>query len=201
MGAEPTVSREQRSGGHPRMSAVSDAELAERAAAGDRDAFGELVMRHAASARRAARAVLADAQDAEDAAQDGFLAAWRAITDFDRARPFRPWLMRIVVNAARDLLRRRIVRKVEPLPDHAPSTTASPERDTERALLRERIRVALARLPERQRVAVTLFDAEGYSHAEIAVVLGVAEGTVRSDVFHARRALRATLAEYREGTV
>jgi len=66
-------------------------------------------------------------------------------------------------------------------------------------MLRERLDVALAKLPPRQRVAVTMFDAEGYSHSEIADVLGVPEGTVRSDVFHARRALRTSLTMYRGG--
>jgi RNA polymerase sigma-70 factor (ECF subfamily) len=56
---------------------------------------------------------------------------------------------------------------------------------------------ALRELPERQRTAIVLFDVEGYSHAEIAKVLGVPEGTVRSDVFHARRALREPLAAWR----
>src|SRR2546428_434923 len=57
---------------------------------------------------------------------------------------------------------------------------------------------ALAELPERRRVAVVLFDVEGYSHAEIAEILGVAEGTVRSEVFHARRRLRVLLADWKE---
>jgi RNA polymerase sigma-70 factor (ECF subfamily) len=65
-------------------------------------------------------------------------------------------------------------------------------------LLRERLRQALARLPERQRIAVTLFDGEGLSHAEIAELVGAPEGTVRSEVFHGRRALREQLATYRE---
>jgi RNA polymerase sigma-70 factor (ECF subfamily) len=63
--------------------------------------------------------------------------------------------------------------------------------------LREAFTAALARLPERQRMAVVLFDVEGYSHGEIAAVLGIPEGTVRSDVFHARRALREPLAAWR----
>ncbi|MBA2627774.1 MAG: sigma-70 family RNA polymerase sigma factor, partial [Gemmatimonadales bacterium] len=109
-----------------------------------------------------------------------------------------PWLLRIVLNSARDLRRRRIVRRTEAVPESQASTTASPERETERALLRERLATALATLPERQRLAVTLFDAEGYPHAEIAAMLGVPEGTVRSDVFHARRALRKELAPFLE---
>ncbi|MEZ4455936.1 MAG: sigma-70 family RNA polymerase sigma factor [Gemmatimonadales bacterium] len=64
----------------------------------------------------------------------------------------------------------------------------------DRSMLRERIDEAMALLPERQRVAVMLFDGEGYSHADIATVLQVPEGTVRSYVFHARRALRKALS-------
>ena len=63
---------------------------------------------------------------------------------------------------------------------------------------RERLLAALATLPERQRLAVVLFEVEGYRHAEIAGILDVPEGTVRSDVFHARRALRARLGSILE---
>ena len=177
---------------------VTDAELAARAADGDGDAFGQLVERHAPAARRVARALLGNDQDADDAAQDGFLAAWRAMVRFDVSRPFRPWLMRIVLNAARDLGRRRVVRDADELSPDAADARAGPDHDTDRSLLRARLSTALARLTERQRVAITMFDAEGYAHAEIAQVLGVPEGTVRSDVFHARRALRADLAPFLE---
>jgi len=102
------------------------------------------------------------------------------------------------VNAARDLRRRQAVRRTDDLSPALAAGGPSPERETERALLRERLAGALAALPERQRLAVTMFDAEGFAHSEIAEVLGIPEGTVRSDVFHARRALRATLAPYLE---
>lgn len=177
---------------------VTDAELAARAAAGDGEAFGQLVLRYAAVARRAARVLLGNDHDADDAAQDGFLAAWRAIDRYDRGRPFRPWLMRIVVNAARDFRRRQTVRRTDDLSPTLASERSGPDRDTDRELLRARLDGALATLPERQRIAVTMFDAEGYAHAEIAEVLGIPEGTVRSDVFHARRALRTALAPFFE---
>lgn len=180
------------------MTLVTDAELAAEAARGDADAFGQLVARHGPAARRIARLFLGNGDDADDAAQDGFLSAWKALDRFDASRPFRPWLLRIVLNSARDLRRRRVVRRTEAIPDSQPSATASPERETARSLLRERLDTALASLPERQRVAVTMFDAEGYPHAEIAAMLGVPEGTVRSDVFHARRALRKELAPFLE---
>lgn len=177
---------------------AGDGELARQAAAGDQEAYGILVGRHGGTARRVALSILRDEHDAEDAAQDGLVAAWRSLERFDASRPFRPWLMRIVVNAARDLARRRAVRQTEQVSPGAPATGTSPEQDTERALLRARLRRALATLPERQRLVVTLFDAEGFSHAEIADLVGAPEGTVRSELFHARRALREELGALRE---
>jgi len=176
----------------------TDTELATAAARGDGDAFGTLVERYGLAARRVARAVLGPGDDADDAAQDGFIAAWRAIERFDATRPFRPWLMRIVTNAALDLVRRRKVRRAVAISETVELRQISADRRAEDAIFRERFAVALNALPERQRVAVVLFDAEGYGHAEIAEVLGVPEGTVRSYVFHARRALRQALGVYRE---
>ena len=121
------------------------------------------------------------------------------VGSYDPTRPFGPWILRIATNRAFDRGRRKKVRATEPLHEDRPSGRPGPDTDLERAMLRERLDVALARLPPRQRVAVTMFDAEGYSHSEIADVLGVPEGTVRSDVFHARRALRTSLTMYRGG--
>ncbi len=181
-----------------RNPSVADAELARRAASGDGGAFSALVDRHAPAVRRAARALLGNEHDADDAAQDGLLAAWRAIDRYDAERPFRPWLMRIVLNAARDLQRRGVVRRTEELSPAQAAPGTGPERDTDRALIRDRVSAALAALPERQRLAVTMFDVEGYAHAEISQVLGIPEGTVRSDVFHARRSLREKLGSLLE---
>lgn len=182
----------------PRMPGVPDSELVARLVNGDEEAFGRMVAEHGPAARRLARLVLRDANDADDAVQDGLLAAWRSIGRFDPRRPFRPWLMRIVLNAARDLRRRRTVRQTQALAGDETSRDPPPDRQAGRALLRARLAEALATLPERARVAVTLFDAEGYSHGEIAELLDVPEGTVRSDVFHARRNLRVLLAPFLE---
>ena len=170
--------------------------LAGRAQSGDREAFGELIRRHQAAVRRACRAVTGNEHDADDAAQDAFLSALDRIETYDPTRPFGPWLMRIATNAGIDLLRRRAVRKVELLDESLAAASQSPARDAEQAELRQRLAAALAALPERQRVAIALFDLEGYPHAEIAEVLGIPEGTVRSDVFHARRKLRESLGVY-----
>ncbi len=177
---------------------MNETDLPARLAAGDPDAFGQMVAEHAPTARRLARLLLRNDADADDAVQDGLLSAWQALGRYDPRRPFRPWLLRIVLNAARDLGRRRRVRQAEPLAETEAARRLEPDHEAGRALLRERLSDALASLSERARVAVTLFDAEGYSHAEIAELLSVPEGTVRSDVFHARRALRRQLASYLE---
>lgn len=184
---------------HPfgRTGEVEDAELSARAAAGDREAFGQLVERYAGQARRLAYAILGHADDADDAAQDGFLAALKSIERYDPARPFGPWLLRIVANAAADRRRRLRVRATEAIPADSPTGEPPPDRLADQNAFRAVLNAALAKLPARQRIAVVLFDMEGYSHREIAEVVKVPEGTVRSDVFHARRALREALAPWK----
>ncbi|MFQ5703281.1 MAG: RNA polymerase sigma factor [Gemmatimonadales bacterium] len=177
---------------------MTDAELAARAHAGDREAFGELVQRYAGQARRVARAALGNEADADDAAQDGFLAALRNLGRYDPTRPFGPWLMRIVANAATDRRRRRKVRATSEIPPQTAFMGPATDRAALRGDFRDALAAALAGLPERRRLAVVLFDVEGYSHKEIAEILKVPVGTARSDVFHARRALRAELADFEE---
>lgn len=176
-----------------------EADLVARARNGDAEAFGHLVEGAAGFVRRLTRTILRDSGDADDAAQDAFFSAWRARERFDPSRPWRPWIARIALNAARDVRRRRSVRYTEPLQPDLPHRGRGPEGEAEAALLREQIGAALEELPERQRLAVVLFDVEGFSHAEIGALLGVPEGTARSDVFHARRRLRAHLGETQEG--
>jgi RNA polymerase sigma-70 factor (ECF subfamily) len=172
---------------------VTEPELIEKARLGDREAFGQLVESHSGFVRRLTRAVLHNPDDADDAAQDAFFAAWRFRERFDPGRPFRPWIARIALNAARDLKRRRTIRQTEPLPPDLASRGETPLDRTERALLNARLADALAGLSERQRLAVVLFEVEGFSHAEVGALLGIPEGTARSEVFHARRRLRAVL--------
>lgn len=173
-------------------------ELARLAGEGDLDAFGQLVDRYAEQARRVARAVLNDSHDGDDAAQDAFLSALRNLHRYDPTRPFGPWLMRIVSNAAVDRLRRKKVRAAEPISPRTASSQAGPAVDTDRRAFLAALEAGLARLPERQRRAVVLFDVEGYSHAEIASIMQVPQGTVRSDVFHGRRALRRSLGAWKD---
>jgi RNA polymerase sigma-70 factor (ECF subfamily) len=182
----------------PARTLLRESVLVQRALGGDREAFGTLVERYAAQARRIARAVLHDPEDADDAAQDAFLAALTKLDRYDPLRPFGPWFLRIVANAATDRRRRRAVRRTEPLDPQLAAGSGRPDADAERRAFGERLLRALAELPTRRRLAVVLFDVEGYAHAEIAEILGVPEGTVRSDVFHARRRLRVLLASWRD---
>src|SRR5947207_13375500 len=160
--APPPTVASQPHGDAARME--GEASLVARTLAGDRTAFGVLVERLAPQARRVARSVLDDPDEADDAAQDGFLSALVKLEQYDTRRPFGPWLMRIVANAATDRRRRRTVRRVEPLDVGLTAGGARPDGTAERPALNERLRQALAGQPARRRMGGVLFDVEGYSH-------------------------------------
>jgi RNA polymerase sigma-70 factor (ECF subfamily) len=186
----------------PIMSADDRARPSERdyviaAQKGSEDAFAQLVRLHHRRAYAVARAIVLSHEDAEDAVQDGFLHAFRALDRFRSDQPFGAWLNRIVANAALDLVRRRKVREADELPE----TVAMPFRDPGEAdELRRRLTDALSRLTERQRAVIVLHDVEGYTHGEIGSMLGMPEGTARSDLHHARTALRRVLKDVRSDT-
>jgi RNA polymerase sigma-70 factor (ECF subfamily) len=161
---------------------------------GDNSAFAELVRMHQRRAYAIARAIVLTHEDAEDAVQEGFLHAYRALDRFLPDQAFGAWLHRIVANAALDITRRRKVRDAEVLTE----TIASPFRDPgESDELRRRLEEALTELGERQRAVIVLHDVEGFKHAEIGRMLGIPEGTARSDLHHARTKLRQALSGFR----
>jgi RNA polymerase sigma-70 factor (ECF subfamily) len=172
----------------------SDARLVALARAGDRAAFEKLVRRHMSGAYAVALAELGDAGDAEDAVQDSFISALEQLDGCRDPAAFGSWLRRIVRNRARSVRRRERVRRTEPL-DEMPArpSTSDPQRDLSRAEWRRRLEAALARLSPVQRAVVLMHDLEGYKHREIAAELDLPEGTVRSHLFLARRALRDVL--------
>ena len=173
----------------------SPAELAEEQAlvhavqTGDETAFGTLVDRYLASAYATALSVLRNAHDAEDAVQSAFIRALERIDQLKPGSPFGPWFYRVLRSTCLNLRRRESLRSHEEIPVSA-AGGRDPERDLQQELTREKVLVALGELPEMQRLAVTLYDLEGYSHQEIADILGIAVGTSRAHVHHARRALR-----------
>jgi RNA polymerase sigma-70 factor, ECF subfamily len=174
----------------------TDARLVIRARQGDRAAFEILVRRHLGSAYAIALAELADTGDAEDAVQDAFITALERLDECRDAAAFGAWLRQIVRNRARTVRRREKIRETEQLePGSAGASQANPARDLERLELRTRLQSALGTLNETQRTVVLMHDLEGYRHREIAVELGIPEGTVRSHLFFARRTLREQLAD------
>lgn len=172
-----------------------DAALVLRARAGDDGAFDELVRLHMRQAFQVAYRVVGHREDAEDLVQEVFLAAHQYLDSFDVERPFGPWLMRIVVNRGANLRRSRTRRTTEDEVDGVSSAPSALE-ETERADMRMILTRALATLPERQRMIVTLFDVDGMTSTEIGEMMGLAPGTVRWHLHEARRALRGVLSRW-----
>jgi RNA polymerase sigma-70 factor (ECF subfamily) len=176
--------------------------LIARAVAGDSEAFSELVRRYQNMAYHVAFRILGNTDDAEDATQDAFLSAYRALKRF-RHGSFRAWLMRIVTNACYDSLRRARHRAAASLDSGEDAERqeclvdpgASPEAMAERQDQSRQVQHALAALPPRQRVVVVLRDIQGLDYAEIAQVLRVPVGTVRSRLSRGRRALSDRLLQ------
>ena len=175
----------------------SDAVLVARVRAGDVAAFSGLVHRHIRTAFGIAYHVLQHREDAEDAVQQAFMAALARLDTFDATRPFGPWMSRVVLNHARSArrARTRLVRGwIEPVETIEASPALGPDRAAERSEIRERVREAIALLPERQRLAVQLIDIEGYAPADVATILELSPVTVRWHLMAARRKLRRLLA-------
>jgi RNA polymerase sigma-70 factor, ECF subfamily len=157
-----------------------DAALLRAIDRGDQAALAELFRRHWPAIHRAAWLVTHDAQAAEDIAQEAFLAALQRLDSFDRGRPFRPWLHRIVVNRAVDFVRARTARR-EVAAAALPEPVAA-----ERSGLDDETVAALARLGPDQRAVVVLRHLLGYTPGQIAGMLDLPRGTVNSRL---RRAL------------
>lgn len=174
-----------------------DAELLRAHADGDPFAFEVLVRRHRDRLWAVALRTLRDPEEAADAVQDALISAYRAAGSFRGDSAVTTWLHRIVVNACLDRIRRRQARPTVTLPEEGPREPADKhdrmaERDT--ALVVEE---ALGQLPVEQRAAITLVDIEGYSVADSAVMLGVAEGTIKSRCARGRAKLAVMLGHLR----
>jgi RNA polymerase sigma-70 factor, ECF subfamily len=167
----------------------SDGELLAAHVAGDRYAFEELFHRHHRQLYRLAQISSRTPEDAADALQDAMLSAHRSAPRFRHDASVSSWLYRIVVNACLDRLRRNKSHLTTALEDDA-FHIGDPTPRVDTALVVER---ALMRLPVEQRAAVVAVDMQGFSVAETARLLGVAEGTVKSRCSRARAKLAETL--------
>ncbi|TFW32160.1 RNA polymerase sigma factor [Massilia horti] len=185
----------------------SDAELAQRIACADQQAFVLLMRRHNQRLFRTARSILHDDAESQDAVQDAWLHAWRAIAQYRGEASLSTWLTRIVVNEAiareRKSSRRAQVTPLYgedlPLPENTEAGMDTGEPDTpERGAMRQEARALLEQaldvLPEAFRTVFMLRAVEEMNGEEVAACLGIPEATVRSRFFRARAMLRAALA-------
>jgi RNA polymerase sigma-70 factor (ECF subfamily) len=182
---------------------LAETDVVARAKQGDAAAFEEIVRAHQAIAFRTAYLVTGNEADAQEAAQDAFVKAYRALGRFRPGAPFRPWLLKIVANESRNRRRsagRRQGLVLRAAADAAPGDAApSPEAAFVGAERREELLAALARLGDDHRLVVACRFFLDLSEEETAVVLGIRRGTVKSRLSRALDRLRAELGEEQDG--
>ena len=174
-----------------------DEALATRAAAGDREAFAALLERHYDRIFRLGARVLGDAEEAADLAQDVCVALPAKLASYRSESKFTTWLYRVVVNAARDALRRRATRQRSER-GYAEVDALERARRIVHGCESSWLRAALGQLSEELRTTVMLVVEEGLRHAEAGEALGVSESTVSWRMHEVRRRLRALAAEEEE---
>lgn len=187
--------------GPPAPSAVpvGDTVLAVRAGEGDEDAFETLVRRHAPVLLKLGTRMLGNQADAEDAVQDAFVSAWRALPEFRGEAAFLAWMYRIMTNRCLKVLRAR--RPTEPIEEgsepSAPEHSSSPVKAAEGAAAVKDLSSALATLPPGQRACWVLRELHGLSYREISEVLDISEHAVRGRIFRARCFLTEAMSAWR----
>jgi len=179
--------------------AKEEAALVAAAAQGDAAAFRALVDRHLSGVLAVARRMLRDAAEAEDVAQETLLRLWRSADGLEvGAQGLRPWLRRVVSNLCVDRMRTgRRLSVVEDVPERVEPARQVAELEAQD--VSRRVDAALKELPDRQRMALTLFHYEGLSQIEVGRIMGISDEAVESLLARARRYLKGALRnEWRE---
>jgi RNA polymerase sigma-70 factor (ECF subfamily) len=185
------------------VDATGEAEMVRRARAGDTEAFGALVLAHQTFVYNLALRALGDEREAEDTAQEAFVRAWQALPNFRGQAQFRTWLYRIATNLCYNRLprlRRELAalggldgEAAPEIPDAAqPTPETALEAQERRAFLHQQI----DRLPRSYKMLIVLRFQQGLAYDEIAAVLSLPLGTVKTGLHRARERLRAALREY-----
>ncbi len=177
---------------------AADRVLVERCRSGDLSAFEEIYKAHAGKLFSVACRMLGNPADAEDLLQEIFLSAHRKLDGFRGEAALGTWLYRLATNHCLDYLRSRASRTeqvTDALDDEAGLFETGSRGLAEQTVSKMDLERAMARLPEGCRAAFVLHDVQGLEHREVAEVLGIAEGTSKSQVHKARLRLRAMLSQ------
>ncbi|GBC99387.1 ECF RNA polymerase sigma-E factor [bacterium HR17] len=182
----------------PKPTALPDELLVQRAKAGDSSAFDQLVERHYQKVFALAFHLLGNADDAADATQEAFVRAFERLHQFRGDATFSTWLYRITVNICRDARRRFRPTPFSQLSEGDKDTLDAvlesadpdPAEEWQRRERREAVHRVLQRLPAEFQQVLVLCDLQGLTYAEVAAVLGVPEGTVKSRLHRARHAFK-----------
>jgi RNA polymerase sigma-70 factor (ECF subfamily) len=186
-----------------------DDALIARTQAGDPAAFDELVVKYSPRLYGLVYNMTSNHEDTNDLLQDIFAKAYRSIRGFQGKSSFYTWVHTIGVNLTINFLKKRGRRYLLSLDDVDSNlqndkefieltSTSSPVREADLGELQIRLNEAMQKLSNEHRAVVTMFDIQGMPHAEIAKILGISEGTVRSRLFYAHRQLQNYLEEFRK---
>lgn len=174
----------------------SDEEIVRAVVSGSTALFSELVHRHQNMVYGIALRILRDEEEALDCSQDAFVKGFQNISSFEARAPFKHWMARIVHNTALTRASGKPQTAVV-FGDEIPSRERNFEVDVERDEIRQVLRSAIDSLPQEYRLCLDLHFFEGFSIAEITGITGIPEGTVKSNVYRAKRSLYSML----KGTV
>jgi len=185
-----------------------DTELVARTKDGDASAFDDLVRRYSPRVYGLVYNMTSNHEETNDLLQDIFLKAFRSIKGFRGDSSFYTWIHTIAANMTINFLKKRNRRRgpslddidahIENDPDYIEATAKTdPRREATLGELQKKLNEALQKLSHDHRAVVTMFDIQGMPHAEIAKILGISEGTVRSRLFYAHRQLQNYLEEFR----
>lgn len=186
-----------------------DLDLVERAREGDTRAFDALVEKYTPKLYGLVYHMTSNREDTNDLLQDVFAKAYRALKRFRGKSSFYTWIYSIATNMTLNFLKKRNRRRTMSLDDVdlgiendrdfiEMTSKSDPVREANISELQQRLNMAMQKLSVDHRTVVTMFDIQAMPHAEIAKILGISEGTVRSRLFYAHRQLQAYLEDFRK---
>ena len=194
--------------GRKRHRVDPDTELVSRAREGETAAFDELVEKYTPKLYGLVYHMTSNHEDTNDVLQDVFAKTYRALKRFRGKSTFYTWIYSIATNMTLNFLKKRNRRRAMSLNDVdlaiendkefiEATSKSDPVREANISELQERLNMAMQQLSDDHRAVVTMFDIQGMPHAEIAKILGVSEGTIRSRLFYAHRHLQTFLDDFR----